>query len=267
MTKITVSTLTSLEGESAISTLNTNFTNIVNGIENTLSRNGLAPNSMAANIDMNSFRILNMAAPVDDNDPVRLIDVVDGIQGEQGEQGAAGGPLSDGDYGDVVVTAGGTIISIDSGVLTSAGRALIDDASASAQRTTLGLGGAAVLAVGTTTGTVAAGDDSRFSRYTVTIKDATGNLALNENFLRHTSGSAHTFTIQPVATVAHPVGYQILIRNAVAGGAITLARGAGVALYINGSTSSANGTIAAGGVCTLIQDATDTWMAVGPGVT
>jgi hypothetical protein len=46
---------------------------------------------------------------------------------------------------------------------TSAGRNLLDDADASAQRTTLGLGGAAVLNVGTSAGTVAAGDDSRFT--------------------------------------------------------------------------------------------------------
>jgi hypothetical protein len=49
---------------------------------------------------------------------------------------------------------------------TAAGRALVDDADATAQRTTLGLGGAAVLNVGTTTGTVAAGDDSRFGSAT-----------------------------------------------------------------------------------------------------
>lgn len=46
---------------------------------------------------------------------------------------------------------------------TSAGRALVDDADATAQRATLGLGGAATLNVGTTTGTVAAGDDSRIT--------------------------------------------------------------------------------------------------------
>ena len=46
---------------------------------------------------------------------------------------------------------------------TSAGRNLLDDADASAQRTTLGLGGAATLNVGTSVGTVAAGDDSRFT--------------------------------------------------------------------------------------------------------
>lgn len=43
----------------------------------------------------------------------------------------------------------------------AAGRALVDDADASAQRTTLGLGDSSTLDVGTTAGTVAAGDDSR----------------------------------------------------------------------------------------------------------
>ena len=45
---------------------------------------------------------------------------------------------------------------------TAAGRALIDDADATAQRATLGLGDSATKNVGTSAGTVAAGDDSRF---------------------------------------------------------------------------------------------------------
>jgi hypothetical protein len=57
---------------------------------------------------------------------------------------------------------------------TATGRALITAADAAAARTTLGLGGAAVLPVGTTTGTVAAGDDSRITgaqqRSTLTTK-------------------------------------------------------------------------------------------------
>ena len=46
---------------------------------------------------------------------------------------------------------------------TAAGLALMDDADAAAQRTTLGLGNASTLNVGTSAGTVAAGDDARLS--------------------------------------------------------------------------------------------------------
>lgn len=46
---------------------------------------------------------------------------------------------------------------------TAAGRTIIAAADAAAQRTALSLGGAALLAVGTTAGTVAAGDDSRIT--------------------------------------------------------------------------------------------------------
>jgi len=45
--------------------------------------------------------------------------------------------------------------------ISSFGATLVDDTSASVARTTLGLGGSATLSVGTTAGTVAAGDDSR----------------------------------------------------------------------------------------------------------
>ena len=44
----------------------------------------------------------------------------------------------------------------------TAGQALLTAANAAAQRSALGLGGAAVLSVGTTAGTVAAGDDPKF---------------------------------------------------------------------------------------------------------
>lgn len=61
---------------------------------------------------------------------------------------SVGSGISDGDYGDIVVSGGGTVMSIDAGVvtttelggdITTAGKALLDDANAAAQRTTLGL--------------------------------------------------------------------------------------------------------------------------------
>ena len=77
---------------------------------------------------------------------------------------SVGSGILDGDYGDIVVSGGGTVMTIDTGVVstsklggdvTTAGKALLDDANAAAQRTTLGLatiassGSASDLASGT----------------------------------------------------------------------------------------------------------------------
>lgn len=56
----------------ATALINTNFQNIQNVIETLLSRTGATPNYMDAVLDMNSYRIINTAAPVEDFDVVNL---------------------------------------------------------------------------------------------------------------------------------------------------------------------------------------------------
>ncbi len=51
---------------------NNNNSNIMAMLDNTLSRNGRLPNHMEANIDMNSYRLLNLKDPQDEGDAVNL---------------------------------------------------------------------------------------------------------------------------------------------------------------------------------------------------
>jgi len=82
--------------------------------------------------------------------PDRIIVSAPGPQGPAGSGG--GGSISDGDKGDITVSGVGTVWTVDAGAInttklggdiTTAGKALLDDADAAAQRTTLGLGTAA----------------------------------------------------------------------------------------------------------------------------
>lgn len=63
MAKLTLSDVSNLTGaeSAAIATINANWDAIVAAIENTLSRDGTSPNQMAADIDMNSNDLMNVA--------------------------------------------------------------------------------------------------------------------------------------------------------------------------------------------------------------
>lgn len=73
MPKLTLTTIAT--GYGSLDALNANFDAIETAIENTLSRDGTSPNTMSANLDMNSNRILNLPAPLNASEPARHGDI------------------------------------------------------------------------------------------------------------------------------------------------------------------------------------------------
>lgn len=72
-TLATVSSLTT-NPTSAQNQINNNFTAVNVALANGLALNGFAPNQMQANLDMNSFQILNLPAPTTATSPLRVSD-------------------------------------------------------------------------------------------------------------------------------------------------------------------------------------------------
>lgn len=78
MTKITLNNIgTGTPFQTAISTINTNNDTLETAFDNTLSRDGTSPNTMGADLDMNSNRILNLPQPLSLTEPARLQDIGD----------------------------------------------------------------------------------------------------------------------------------------------------------------------------------------------
>lgn len=77
MTKITLNNVADLtQATTAAVIINGNSDTIETAFDNTLSRDGTAPNSMRASLDMDSNRILNLPGPVSNSEPLRLQDLV-----------------------------------------------------------------------------------------------------------------------------------------------------------------------------------------------
>lgn len=77
MAKLILSDITS--GYAAPTTINANNLALRTAFDNTLSRDGTAPNTMLASLDMNSHTIINLGAPANGNDAVRYQDLISGV--------------------------------------------------------------------------------------------------------------------------------------------------------------------------------------------
>jgi len=84
LAKLTLSDLANLTNESsAVAAINANNAATEAALEKTLSRDGTSPNSMDANLDMNSNRIQNLPAAASATEPVRKAEfdtIVDDVQ-------------------------------------------------------------------------------------------------------------------------------------------------------------------------------------------
>lgn len=82
MAKISLTDLANLQNETtAVNAINNNNAAIEAAVENTLSRDGTTPNQMNATLDMNSFQILNLPAPIGADSPLRLQELIDFVGG------------------------------------------------------------------------------------------------------------------------------------------------------------------------------------------
>lgn len=79
---------------------------------------------------------------------------------------------------------------------------------------------------------------------------------------RHTSGSAHAWTIPLDATLAFPIGTTFPFRNSGAG-VVTMTRAVGLALTISGSGTSKDVAVAQYGAGAIIKDDVNIWYISG----
>lgn len=93
-------------------------------------------------------------------------------------------------------------------------------------------------------------------------------LPADEGFcVRHANGAGagHTYTVDPFATSAIPVGAMINVCNRDPN-SLAIAGGAGVTLIVIGTTTTGNRTLAQNGLMSLYQIELDTWLVSGIGV-
>ena len=71
MAKLTLTDIAA--GYVLVTTFNANNTLIETALENTLSRDGTSPNTMSANLDMNSNKVVNLTDGTNNQDAVTVL--------------------------------------------------------------------------------------------------------------------------------------------------------------------------------------------------
>jgi Pectate lyase superfamily protein len=93
--KITLQSVANPQNDTTIvNAMNANNAAITSAFDNTLSRDGTQPNQMAATLDMNSNRIINLPTPVSNSEPVSLQYMNNFLTTGQGVTGLTGVPVS-----------------------------------------------------------------------------------------------------------------------------------------------------------------------------
>jgi len=96
-------------------------------------------------------------------------------------------------------------------------------------------------------------------------EDRTFSLSDAGKMIRLTGSTNRTWTIPPVGSVGFPVGTVIVLRS-FSTGVLSIARGSGVQLRLDGASADANRSLASYGKCALVHEASNIWTVAGVGV-
>lgn len=133
-----------MTGYRAVAKQNDNSTLIENAFENTLSRNGLAPNSMSANLDLGGYKIINVADPTSSTDGANkayvdsmAVTASGGVTGPTGAAGPTGPAGATGPQGPIGPTGSAATITLGTVSTGAPGSSVIITNSGSSSAATL----------------------------------------------------------------------------------------------------------------------------------